>query len=248
MWYTTKDGKHINTDWFDQDRQIEENERQAKERNNEPEDLNGLSYQQTKEWFQKNSNLDEWNEELEDFDYNNTPKDEWWKFDVSEALYTYAGEKFAWINSWLRTGKMNPPKGAYDDEHRKTDIRDIDYAISKFSLNKPLTVYRSSDSSLLGKEKMTYEQMRSMVGKTVNDKAYVSTSTVRELPGEQTVGGEVNYVINVPKGKGVGAYIPKFSENPQEREFLLARGMDYKIVDVRKDKYGTAVVHLEVKK
>jgi len=32
-WYTAKNGKHINTDWFDKDRQIEVNKKEADERN-----------------------------------------------------------------------------------------------------------------------------------------------------------------------------------------------------------------------
>lgn len=35
MWYTTKDGKHINTDWFDKDRQIDASKKEADSRNNE---------------------------------------------------------------------------------------------------------------------------------------------------------------------------------------------------------------------
>ena len=32
-WVTTKDGRQVNTDWFDKDRQIEENKKQADDRN-----------------------------------------------------------------------------------------------------------------------------------------------------------------------------------------------------------------------
>ena len=33
MWVTTKDGRRVNTDWFDKDRQIAENKKEADERN-----------------------------------------------------------------------------------------------------------------------------------------------------------------------------------------------------------------------
>lgn len=33
MWVTREDGVHVNTDWFDKDRQIAENKRQADEKN-----------------------------------------------------------------------------------------------------------------------------------------------------------------------------------------------------------------------
>jgi hypothetical protein len=32
-WITTKDGKHINTDWFDKDKQIADNKKEADDRN-----------------------------------------------------------------------------------------------------------------------------------------------------------------------------------------------------------------------
>lgn len=39
-WFTTKDGRHINTDWLDKDRQIAENKKQADKMNGK---LNGIS-------------------------------------------------------------------------------------------------------------------------------------------------------------------------------------------------------------
>lgn len=38
-WITTKEGKRINTDWFDKDRQIEENKNQAEKKNTEDKQL-----------------------------------------------------------------------------------------------------------------------------------------------------------------------------------------------------------------
>ena len=53
------------------------------------------------------------------------------------------------------------------------------------------------------------------------------------------------YVIDVPSGKGNGAYIQKYSENPQEREFLIKRNSEFKVKDVYQ-KNGRIVVKLKM--
>ena len=210
-----------------------------------PADLNDLSSKQTKEWFKENSNYDEWDELMDEVDYTKD-KSEWWKFDAYEAIHNYTGERYKWINEYLAKGETNLPSW-YSKKDIESDTRQIDYAISNFELKKPLTVYRSADTSMLGNSKMSYEQIKALEGKTIPDKAYTSASTVRELPGEQTVGGDVSYVISVPSGKGVGAYIPHYSENPQEREFLIKRNSNYVVSKVTKDSQGNTVVYLNMK-
>ena len=41
MWITTKSGKHINTDWFDKDRQIDANKAEADEKNKKADSWEG---------------------------------------------------------------------------------------------------------------------------------------------------------------------------------------------------------------
>lgn len=43
MWVTRKDGVVVNTDWFDKDKQIAENKKQADERNNNGWDYRGIA-------------------------------------------------------------------------------------------------------------------------------------------------------------------------------------------------------------
>lgn len=196
-------------------------------------DLSSMSYNDTKDWMRENGNYNEWEDEM--FDKS-----------IDETIHNYTGERYLWINEYLRTGEFNGPKSWYQKEDVEQDIKELDEAVASFNLKKPVTVYRSSDSNLLGDEKMSYEQMKSMVGKTVSDKAYLSTSTLKELPGEQTVGGMVDYVIDVPAGKGNGAYVARYSENSSEREFLLRRNASYKVADVTKDTNGFIAVHLKM--
>ena len=194
-------------------------------------DLSSMSYNDTKDWMRENSNYNEWEDEM--FDKS-----------IDETIHNYTGERYLWINEYLRTGEFNGPKSWYQKDDVEQDIKELDEAVESFDLKKPVTVYRSSDSNLLGNEKMSYEQMRAMVGKTVSDKAYLSTSTLKELPGEQTVGGVVDYVIDVPAGKGNGAYVARYSENSSEREMLLRRGASYKINKVTKDANDFVTVYL----
>ena len=185
-------------------------------------DLSNSSYQNTQDWMAKNSNYDDWYEQM-------------WEKEYDETIYRYTGDYYSYINSYLRSGDFTAPSGDYYYKNdADKDIKEIDYAISKFEFMKPLTVYRDSDTSLFGGRKMSYEQLKALEGATVTDKAYMSTSLLKDLPGEQTVGGAVSYRIDIPASAGKAAYIAKSSENPQEREVLVARNSQYKVKNVSK--------------
>lgn len=54
MWITTESGKHVNTDWFDKDRQIAANKAEADEKNKERDDSsNSVSAEEVKDAFDK---------------------------------------------------------------------------------------------------------------------------------------------------------------------------------------------------
>lgn len=231
-WLTTEDGRRVNTDWFDKDRQIAKNNVEADRLNGRSVDLSSLSYVDTKEWFTNNSNYSKWNDKIEE--------EEW-----EETIYKYTGEVSDLMNNYLRTGNFSGHK-YYDEQDIKQYVKELDNIIKEFELKSPLTTYRVSDSNLLGKHGMSYEQIKSMEGKIVSDKGYMSTSTIKSIPGEQTVHGDIRYIINVPSGKGKGAYISKYSENSQEREMLLKRGAQYVVTKVQKDTNGRTVVYLNM--
>lgn len=195
--------------------------------------LHNLTHQQTTEWMNANSNYDEWKEYVEDNEY----------FD---SVYKYTGETYGTINHYLRTGEFKKQRW-FDKDDADEDIKEIDDCIKNFELKKPIIVYRASDTSLFGDSDLSYNELVGYVGKTVTDKAYMSTSTLKSLPGEQTVGGKVRYQIDIPSGKGKAAYVSKFSENSQEREVLIARNTSYTVTKVSKDTDGFIVVNLKLK-
>lgn len=237
-WITTKIGKHINTDWFDDDtkqkeRQIKANEAERDTKNAKPLDLSSKSYKDTKEWFKANSNYTKWEEQMEEDEYYDT-------------LGKYSGEYYSPINHYLRKGEFTASR-YYEKDDMIEDIQEMDKAISAFELKQPITVYRKSDSSMFGKNDMSYEQIKALEGKVFSDKAYVSASTKSgELPGEQTVTGNMYYHIDVPAGRGNGAYVAYFSENHSEREFILKRGSKYQVTKVVKDADGITVVYMRM--
>lgn len=234
-WITTKDGRHVNTDWFEKDKQIASNTKEANERNAEANiDLSSLDYKEADAWMNNNSNYKSWQDKMFDEE-------------IDETIYQYTAERFALYNNYLRRGDTSRFSEYYNKEDANREIRELDKAINEFKLDKPITVYRESDSSLLGKNGMSYEQIKALEGKSVIDKAFTSTSTRKSLPGEQTVGGEIKYKIDIPAGKGHGAYIAKYSENKQEQEFLIKRGTNYNVHSVTKNKYGQVIVYLRIK-
>ena len=196
-------------------------------------ELQSKSYAETTEWFDANSNYSDWAEKMFDTEYD-------------DVIDKYSGEYYANVNNYLRTNNFVAPNRWFDESDMSAFIDQLDESIESFDLKKSIRVYRSSSSEFFGKDNMTYEELASNIGRVYNDKAYLSTSTLKSLPGEQTVGGNLKYEINIPKGANQGAYIAKYSENQQEREFLLARNRNYKLIDVRKDASGTVTVELDL--
>jgi len=197
--------------------------------------LDKVSYQETREWFNEHSNYEEWLEDIADNEYD-------------ETIYKYTGDYYSEINHYLRTGEFRPVSKWDEQDTADRMIRELDYAISSFNLKSPIQVYRASDTSMFGNPNMSYEQLRSLIGKKVVDKGYLSASTLKSLPGEQTVGGNVSYEITVSGGKGNGAFISKYSENPQEREVLLRRNGAYIVDDVKRDNNGHVTIRMRLTK
>jgi hypothetical protein len=78
----------------------------------------------------------------------------------------------------------------------------------------------------------------------------MSTSPLKAGEGlSQFNGKEVQFEINVPKGKGRGAYINEFagSKKDEEYEFLIQKGSTFIIRNVKKDSlYGTIKFEMEL--
>lgn len=195
-------------------------------------DLSDSNYADTKDWFKENSNLDDWEEKIFDNEYD-------------ESISKYTGESYISINHFLRTGEFNAYNKWYSKEKMESEISEIKKSIEEFDLKSPITVYRTSNSDIFGKSNMSYADIKKLEGKTVTEKSFLSTTTLKELKGEQTVGGKILYKIDVPKGKGRGAFIAKYSENQNEREFLLKNNTNFLVSKVS-EKDGKIIVHLKV--
>ena len=151
-----------------------------------------------------------------------------------DAVEWYSGYGYDDFNRALREGK--PGK----NDLQKAAL--IDSAISKAELKEPINVYRGSSSDLVGGYSSISDIKKYMVGQTVTDKGFTSTS----ISKNHTFGGQVHYKITVPPGKGRGAYIRGISQHPSEREFLRARNTKYLITGVGKMKNGKPVVYMQV--
>lgn len=143
----------------------------------------------------------------------------------SMAIGSYSGDTFSGINGLLRKQMTEKMVKAWDATER-TGIRDmigdIDSAISKFELKDPIRVYRTCERDVL-------DALRAEPGAIFRDNAFVSTSAL----SKKVASGNVVMEINVPPGKGHGAWInPLSGAMDEEYEFLLPRGSEFRILGV----------------
>lgn len=96
-----------------------------------------------------------------------------------------------------------------------------------------LTLYRGTDSApfmnIVDKNFNGTLDWNSLVGKTFEDRAFVSTSVERETAFK----GEVRWEINAPKGSK-GGMVNTFSMFPNENELLLPRNSKFLIKGIDK--------------
>lgn len=197
----------------------EERRRRRDEFENVPEDREAEFFGQE---------LTDWEREL-----NNNPEQ-------FNSLYNYTGSFYKAANSYLRKTKKSDYAG-YSPTDLKARIKEIDTALSKFDLKNNIMVYRGSTNHLIGGAK-TVDDVKKIVGSVVRDKGFMSTSTRKS----SAFSDDVHYEIKVPKGKDRGAYVGGVSHFGHEKEFLLNRGTQFKVLGAREGKYGKLIVQLEV--
>lgn len=162
-------------------------------------------------------------------EYENSPVKKWndsLSGEETDAIMNYAGSDYSGINGLLR-GEMTERMVENWNATGKTDVRDmiqrVESGIDKFALKEPITVYRTC-------EKDVFESLSQKVGSTFRDNAFTSTTVLNE----SVASGNVRMEINVPAGKGVGAYIGSTYGQPDEHEFLLQRGTEFTVRGVSK--------------
>ena len=147
----------------------------------------------------------------------------------------YTGSVYVSINGVLRE-TSNPPSHVKDSYLARAD--NISSAISKFELNDNITVFRGVNLDafgLVGGDNIfsaeTEKGMKALVGTTFVDKGFMSTSAVKSSAFNSK---DAKISINVPKGKGRGAWVKPLSIYSYENEFLLQKGSGLKITKVEK--------------
>lgn len=166
------------------------------------------------------------------------------------AFASYTRLSYQKINNFVRgrAGIWSNPSAAI-----KRSIARLDAGMVE--LKEAIVVYRGSSLSgvarSLGKldpyEALSDSEMLDLVGKTLLDKAYTSTSVIEE----RAFGGQVRFKLTAPEGTkgawlgpsdtGFGPRMPTISGHPSEYEFLLQRHSSIRVTKVYKGKtaYGS---------
>ena len=151
----------------------------------------------------------------------------------SKSIEMYTGGPCKAINSYLRgIFKIEDAKTNKDPYWNvkmlkavTTTIQQLDKAISRYETPIPIRVHRIVNKNMLSK----FQDALNSDGIFVED-GYCSTSILQGSFGDEEV--DVNLVIDVPAGKGIGMYVDPVSEYPGEYEYLMARGTMFKVKSI----------------
>ena len=144
-----------------------------------------------------------------------------------DAVARYQTESFG-FNEKLRHGSYDGGYGG--DQATDKEYAALDAALSKSTIHQSVTVHRAiSDADALG-------DLNKLVGKTITDKGYASTSLSRSAA--EDYGEGIICKINVPKGSKA-AYISNITDSRGKdfsgnREILLPRDSHFKVKSVVK--------------
>lgn len=152
-----------------------------------------------------------------------------------DSITAYTGNGYAELNEWLRAGME------YDDEYFESLVAGLDSAIDKYELKQGISVIRGVSSKVL--TGLDYK-LDKIVGETFWDPAYMSSSISKEVAAEfakeavNNMGGTPVFIqLDIPAGKGRGAYINSF--NPfDEKEFLIKRDATFEFYEAIENEDG----------
>lgn len=152
-----------------------------------------------------------------------------------KEIQGYTGSGYVPINGVLRE-TINPTPEA--KLAHLAEAKQISSAISKFELLDNIVVFRGVNLDAFGLSggddifsTATEKGMKALVGTTFVDKGFMSTSAVKSAAFNSK---DAKISINVPKGKGRGAWVKPLSTYSHENEFLLQKGSGLKITKVEK--------------
>ena len=139
-----------------------------------------------------------------------------------EAIREYTNNEYSTINKYLRWGDD------ITEKIRSGHLPAIEAALSSYVLREPIKVYRSIDSTVFVWNKDVSE----LKGKIFHDDAFVSATPTLD---SEALTQDTVLIINIPSGKGRGAYINNLSVyKNQEYEFLIQRGCNFRITKAYK--------------
>lgn len=146
-----------------------------------------------------------------------------WTSSQRDALHSYTGGGYHGMNDYLRRG------GSLSD---RTDVREA--ASGMNPVPEPFLTRRGCDFRQFGLN--SYEEAVGLIGKTVEDKGFLSTSAA----GKSAFSGTVSLEVEVAAGTR-GAYVQSISSFSSEREFIIAPGTKYKVLSVNRQGYQTLI-------
>lgn len=171
----------------------------------------------------RKSNLEEYDNKLEK--YRQSPFGKWYEdlsSEESSAISAYSGDDYSGINGLLRKEMTKKMVDAWNNSSSTTiqdKIKNITMAIDKFEIKEPIKVFRTCEEDV-------FYKLKKEIGSTFIDDGFTSTSILQE----KVASGNVRMEIDVPAGKGIGAWInPLSGAEDEEWEFLLQRGTKYRI-------------------
>lgn len=150
--------------------------------------------------------------------------------------YTHSG--YAKTNYDLRS-----PGKAFRTEEDKikvsNTIKSLDKAIDQSTLKEDLTVYRGMG------DKFVADNFDHLIGATIEDKGFVSTSTNIEIAKPFAGVGKISTKsshrivarISLPKGSKALSISDIVPDNSYEEEFILPRGSKFKVTGTEKTKH-----------
>ena len=151
--------------------------------------------------------------------------------DERDAISWYTADGYGDINDYWRrrNGWESIPVDMVEDASKQ-----IDAAISRFTLKENILVQRGVDdfygASIIGET--DWNEISETVGMIFQESGYTSTTAL--LKNSVATAKPYLFEIEIPAGKGRGAYVNKLAglNKDVEYEFLIARGSKFKITGV----------------
>lgn len=141
------------------------------------------------------------------------------------ALKHYTGGSYSEMNNHLRRGSHASEKNLNAIANAQQGMRPSTRAI---------LVHRGTGFNQIGVSNA--DQARQLVGKTLQDRGFMSTSA----GGHAAFGGAVLMEIECPAGTPM-AFVKSISHYKSENEMLLAAGLKYRVLSVRQTGHQTVV-------